>query len=172
MDLKIFSYITKDNFDNQFRCSVFKAYRKVSYQLLSTFSLYLHLAELMKVVKQEFSKLFNYRAPVKRDQELHESWQVLPGYYRARSENFHQLSSKFKRAQSWLKLMRISTRKWQLSTTRILLWPGLNLNIDLTKLTKLSFWSFSTVQSVIHGTDDWSGIRGLPSFAARNNRGR
>ena len=29
MDLKIFSYITKDNFDNQFRCSVFKAYRKV-----------------------------------------------------------------------------------------------------------------------------------------------
>ncbi|XP_028394547.1 dystrophin-like protein 1 isoform X2 [Dendronephthya gigantea] len=28
MDLKIFSYITKDNFDNQFRCSVFKAYRK------------------------------------------------------------------------------------------------------------------------------------------------
>ena len=30
MDLKIFSYITKDDFDNQFRCSVFKAYRKVN----------------------------------------------------------------------------------------------------------------------------------------------
>ncbi|XP_046845357.1 carboxyl-terminal PDZ ligand of neuronal nitric oxide synthase protein-like isoform X2 [Xenia sp. Carnegie-2017] len=28
MDLKIFSYITKDNFDNLFRCSVFKAYKK------------------------------------------------------------------------------------------------------------------------------------------------
>jgi hypothetical protein len=42
----------------------------------------------------EFSQLVNSRAPVKREQRV--AWE-LTGYYRARSENSHQLSSKLMR---------------------------------------------------------------------------
>jgi hypothetical protein len=41
----------------------------------------------------------NSDAPVKREQELHESWWKL--YYRARSDNAYQFSSKFEPVQSW-----------------------------------------------------------------------
>ena len=75
--------------------------------------------------KREFSQL-SCPAPVKREQELHESWWELrskslhqsffspvkrcvrwelTGYYRAGGENTHQFSSEFKPAQSWWNLI-------------------------------------------------------------------
>ena len=75
--------------------------------------------------KREFSQL-SCPAPVKREQELHESWWELrskslhqsffspvkrcvrwelTGYCRAGGENTHQFSSEFKPAQSWWNLI-------------------------------------------------------------------
>jgi hypothetical protein len=39
--------------------------------------------------------------PVKREQELHESWRETTGYYQSNDSKSHQLSSKFEPAQSW-----------------------------------------------------------------------
>ena len=71
---------------------------------------------LMRVEKREFSQHSCLAASVKREQELHDSWWELTGYYRARSENSHQLSWKFEPVQSWWECMIES--RWELAIKR------------------------------------------------------
>jgi hypothetical protein len=96
-------------------------------------------------------KVFSTLVPrSEQEQKLHESWWELSGYYRARSKNSHQLSSKFEGAQS---CMKVHESGWELAMKH---------ERESHQLSFSFYWTFS-IRTADIGKKCWNGI---PAYLA------